>query len=59
MKHLIVSVIVAVIAIPAIVSRDPNPRRGVRRMVVLLLAFDLLYVAYLTLVHATYYLPQR
>jgi hypothetical protein len=57
MKHLLMASIVATVAIPAIAARDANPLRGARRMVWLFLAFDLLYVAYVTLVHATYVLP--
>jgi hypothetical protein len=58
-KHLLVSVIVALLVIPAIASRDPHPRRGARRMVLWLLVFNLLYVAYVTLVHANYFVPVR
>jgi hypothetical protein len=57
MKHVLVSIVVAIVAVPALAARDASPRRGLRRMVLLLLAFHLLYVAWLTLVHATYVLP--
>ena len=56
-KHVLISVIVAVIVLPVIAARDPNPRRGATRMVLYLLAFHLLYVGWLTLVHANYVLP--
>ncbi len=59
MKHLIISIIVATVAVPAIAARYASPRRGVLRMVLFFLLFDLIYVAYLTLVHATYVLPER
>jgi hypothetical protein len=57
MKHLIVSIIVATVALPAIAARHASPRRGVLQMVLFFLVFDLLYVAYLTLVHANHVLP--
>jgi len=57
MKHLLVSIIVALVVAPALAARDRIPQRGVRRMVVFLLVFHLLYVAYLTLGYATYVVP--
>jgi hypothetical protein len=56
-EQLLVSIIVAIVAAPALAARDPDPRRGVRRAVYSLLAFTLAYVAYVTLVHATWVLP--
>jgi hypothetical protein len=56
-EQLLFAIVVAIVAAPALAARDPNPRRGVRRAVVFLLAFTLLYVAYVTLVHATWVLP--
>jgi hypothetical protein len=56
-EQLLVSIIVAIVAIPALAARDPNPRRGVRRALLFLLVFTLVYVAYVTLVHATWVLP--
>jgi hypothetical protein len=56
---LLISIIIASIAIPAYAARDTNPRRGLRRMLVLVLAFNALYVAYLTLVHLEVYVPHR
>ena len=57
MKHLLVSIIVALVVAPALAARDRIPQRGVRRMVVFLLVFHLLYVAYLTLWYAPYVVP--
>jgi hypothetical protein len=51
------SVLLASIAIPAALARDRDPRRAVKRMLVLLLAFNALYLAYLTLVHPFAYVP--
>jgi hypothetical protein len=56
-EQLLVSIVVAIVALPALAARDRNPRRGLRRAVVSLLAFTCLYVAYVTLVHATWVLP--
>jgi hypothetical protein len=55
---LLMSVLIGGLVIPGIAARDRNPRRGARRMLVLLLAFNLLYVAYLTLVHTAVYVPK-
>lgn len=57
MKHILLSIIVATVVLPAIAARDPNPRRGTTRLVLYFLLFNLLYMAYVTLVHATYVLP--
>ncbi len=57
MKHLLMSIIIVLIAAPALAARVRDPRRGARRMLVALLAFHLAYVAYVTLVHAPYYVP--
>lgn len=54
---LLISVLLASLGIPLLAARDRNPRRGVKRMVLLLLAFNLLYVAYLTLVHPFVFVP--
>jgi len=54
---LLMSVLFASIAIPAVLARDRDPRRAVKRMLVLLLAFNALYLAYLTLVHPFVYVP--
>lgn len=54
---LLISVLIASVAIPALTARDRNPRRGFKRMLLLLLAFNALYVAYLTMVHPLVFLP--
>jgi hypothetical protein len=56
-EQLLVAIVVAIVAAPALAARDPNPRRGVRRAVLFLLAFTCVYVAWVTLVHATWVLP--
>lgn len=55
----LMSIIFVTVAAPLLASRDPSPSRGVRRMVVVLLGFNALYVAYLTLVHVALYEPNR
>jgi len=56
---LLMSVVVAVIAFPVLAARDPKPRRGMARMLLALLIFNALYVAYLTLVHPVVFVPSR
>lgn len=51
------SVLFAIVLIPAATARDRNPRRGVKRMLLLLAIFNVAYVAYLTLVHPTAFVP--
>lgn len=51
------SILIATVAIPAAAARDPSPRRGVRRMLLGLLAFDALYLAYVALLHAGWHAP--
>lgn len=54
---LLMSVLIASMVIPAITSRDRDPRKGMRRMLLLLLLFNGLYIAYLTLVHVEVFIP--
>jgi hypothetical protein len=57
MQQLLVSIIVAIVAVPAIASRDPDPVRGLRRMLFALTAYAIVYVAWVTLGHATWAVP--
>jgi hypothetical protein len=43
-KLLLLSVILGSIALPARASRDPNPRRGLRKALIWVAAFNLFYV---------------
>jgi len=43
-KLLLISVIIASLAIPLWTARDANPRRGLTKAVVVTAAFDLLYL---------------
>jgi hypothetical protein len=55
---LLMSVVFALLMIPAITSRHRNPRRGVKRMLLYLVVFNLAYVAYLTLLHPVLFVPK-
>lgn len=55
---LLLSVVLAAIAIPALGARDPNPRRGLRRVFLLLLLVNALYIAYLTQLHPVLFVPR-
>lgn len=55
---LLLSIVLAALAIPAVTARHPNPRRGVWRMLLLVLLFDAAYLAYITLVHPVVFPPQ-
>ena len=54
---LMLSVVLAAIYVPYRAALDPNPRRGVKRMAFQILAFNAVYLAYLTLVHVKIYVP--
>ena len=57
MKHLLLAIIVATVVIPAIAARDASPRRGLKRMVLLLLLCTALYAAFVTQVFAHRFRP--
>jgi len=52
------SIVFAAILIPTLAARDPQPRRGARRMLVWVLAFNLVYLAYIALVHPIAFIPE-
>ena len=54
---LLMSVLFAQLLIPALAARDPLPRRGVKRMMFMLLAFNAAYLAYFTLLHPVLWVP--
>ena len=54
---LLMSIILAGIVVPALASRDPDARRGLRRMLVILFVVNVLYLGYLTLVHPFLFVP--
>lgn len=58
MKSLLLfSIVIAAVALPALAARDPQPRRGFRRLMVALLVVNAAYLAYLTLLHPALYVP--
>ena len=54
---LLMSVMLASVVVPLATALDRNPRRGLKRMLLLLLAFNLAYVAYLTQLHPVLFVP--
>jgi hypothetical protein len=59
MQKVLLSIVVATVALPLLAARGRRARRGLFRMLLLLLAFDVAYVAWVTLVHAEYVTPPR
>jgi hypothetical protein len=58
MKSLLVlSIVLAFIAVPAWTARDPDPRRGLRRMLIVLSILSAIYVVYVTRVHPVLFVP--
>ncbi len=56
---LLMSILIATVAAPALAARHPLARRGLKLMLLFLLAFNALYLAYVTLVHVELFLPVR
>lgn len=56
---LLMSILFAAIALPIVTARDPDPRRGVRRLLVLLLIFHAVYLIHITMLHPILFVPQR
>ncbi len=54
---LLLSILVVTVAVPALAARDANRRRGLWRMLLFLLLFDAAYLAYVTLGHASLFVP--
>jgi len=54
---LLMSVFFASLLIPVLAARDRNPRRGVKRMLVLLLLFNALYIVYISRFHPVWFPP--
>ena len=49
-KLLLISVVVAMVAIPAFAARDPHPARGLRKALLFTFAFDVVYITALRFV---------
>lgn len=54
---LLISVVLAAIAIPAAAARDPRPRRGLVRAILWLFVVNALYVAYIVLLYPALFVP--
>jgi hypothetical protein len=54
-KYLFLSVIVAAIVVPLAFSSDPRPRRGLKRAILAVFTFNLLYLVALYLTHKASY----
>lgn len=57
MQKVLLSIVVATVAIPLLVARDRSPRRGALRLVLLLLLFDVAYATWVSVVHAGWVVP--
>ncbi len=56
---LLLSIVLAALAFPLVLARDPDPRRGMRRLLLLLLVFNAAYLFYVTRLHPVWFVPQR
>lgn len=56
---LLLSILFAALAMPVVTARDANPRRGMRRLLVLLLLFNAVYLYYVTRLHPDWFVPVR
>lgn len=54
---LLLSIVIAGIAVPAILAGDADPRRGLKRMLVILLLFNAIYALYVAFVHPVLFVP--
>jgi hypothetical protein len=54
---ILISIIVATVAVPAFASRDRFARRGMKRTLAILLGFNALYLAVLLNYFARYFIP--
>lgn len=57
-KALLLSVLVATVAIPALGASDPKPRRGLRWVLAVLLVFHVVYVGAVAFIHAPNNIPE-
>jgi hypothetical protein len=55
---LLLSIVLASLVVPTLAASAPEPRRAVRRMVLVLLAFNAVYLAYVTLLHPYLFVPK-
>ncbi|HEY4104154.1 MAG TPA: hypothetical protein VGM44_09690 [Polyangiaceae bacterium] len=43
-KLVLLSIVIATIAVPALAAREPSPRKGLRRVIIGMLLFEAFYV---------------
>ena len=55
---LLLSIVFGAILFPVIAAKDPDPRRGMRRLAVLILLFNALYLFYVTQLHPVWFVPR-
>ena len=56
---LLLTIVLAAIAFPMIAARASDPRRGMRRLMVMILVFNAFYLFYVTRLHPYWFVPQR
>jgi hypothetical protein len=57
-KLILASILIATIAAPVLGAGDADPRRGLKRTLLFLLLFNVVWLAMLTLVYARFYEPE-
>jgi hypothetical protein len=53
----VLSVVLVAILAPALISRQPDARRGLRKVILTICVFNAVYLIYLTLVHPNVFIP--
>ena len=51
------SVLIVTIVAPALFARDDHAIRGLRRTLLFLVVFNLLYLGYVSVIHTTFFVP--
>ena len=57
-KLILISILAATIVVPSVFARDCNSRRGLKRMILGLVVFNVVYLMLLTFVYARFYVPE-
>jgi len=57
-KLILVSILVATVAVPVLGATDPRPRRGLGQTLLFLLLFNVAWLAVLALVYASNFKPE-
>jgi len=55
---LLLSILYGAVAIPALTARDPNPPRGIKRMLLVLCLFNAAYLVYVSWIHPEIFVPR-